>query len=63
VHTTTPAAYASLWSYLAGIDLLPTVTRRHAPLDDPLEEMLADPTLLTGNREFLEAVVTGRVRL
>jgi hypothetical protein len=28
-----------------------------------LEEMLAEPTLLSGNREFLEAVLAGRVRL
>jgi 8-oxo-dGTP diphosphatase len=28
-----------------------------------LDEMLAEPTLLSGNREFLEAVIEGRVRL
>lgn len=28
-----------------------------------LEEMLADPTLLAGNRDFLEAVIAGRVQL
>ena len=28
-----------------------------------LDEMLAEPTLLSGNRDFLEAVVAGRVRL
>lgn len=28
-----------------------------------LEQMLAEPTLLAGNREFLEAVLAGRVRL
>lgn len=28
-----------------------------------LDEMLAEPTLLAGNREFLEAVAAGRVRL
>ncbi len=27
-----------------------------------VEELLAEPTLLSGNREFLEAVVEGRVR-
>jgi len=28
-----------------------------------IEEMLVEPTLLSGNREFLEAVIAGRVRL
>ena len=28
-----------------------------------LDEMLAEPTLLSGNRDFLEAVVAGRVRV
>jgi 8-oxo-dGTP diphosphatase len=28
-----------------------------------VEEMLAEPTLLSGNREFLEAVLEGRVQL
>ena len=28
-----------------------------------LDEMLEEPTLLSGNREFLEAVIDGRVRL
>jgi hypothetical protein len=28
-----------------------------------LDEMLAEPTLLSGNREFLEAVIEGRVQL
>jgi predicted acetyltransferase len=39
---TTPQAYAALWAYLAGIDLHPRLTRRRAPLDDPLPHLLAD---------------------
>jgi predicted acetyltransferase len=38
----TPTAYASLWAFLAGIDLTPTLTRYRAPLDDPLQHIAAD---------------------
>ncbi len=48
VLATTPAAYAGLWAYLSGIDLLPEVIRRRAPLDDPLWHLLADPRALDG---------------
>ncbi|HEX6756177.1 MAG TPA: GNAT family N-acetyltransferase [Mycobacteriales bacterium] len=46
VFATTPSAYGALWSFLAGIDLHPVVTRRLAPLEDPLETMLVDPRAL-----------------
>ena len=42
VFTLTPTAYAALWSYLAGIDLHPRLSRDKAPLDDPLPHLLAD---------------------
>ena len=42
VFGTTPAAYAALWRFLAGIDLFPTVRRWHAPADDPLDAMVLD---------------------
>jgi predicted acetyltransferase len=42
VLATTPTAYAALWGFLAGIDLHPRVSRRLAPLDDPLRHMLLD---------------------
>jgi predicted acetyltransferase len=42
VHATTPEAYAALWSYLAGIDLTPRLTLYRAPLDDPLQHIVAD---------------------
>ena len=48
---------------LAEGDLVPHPVEVDEILWLSLEEMLADPTLLTGNREFLEAVVAGRVRL
>jgi predicted acetyltransferase len=42
VLATTPTAYASLWAFLAGIDLAPMLTRNRAPLDDPLQHIVAD---------------------
>ena len=46
VHATTPAAYAALWTFLAGIDLHPRMTRALGPLEDPLTQLLADPRAL-----------------
>lgn len=46
VYADTVPAYAALWSFLAGIDLHPRVSRRMAPLDDPLDHMLLDPRAL-----------------
>lgn len=42
VVATGPEAYGGLWSFLAGIDLHPVLTRDRAPLDDPLQLLLAD---------------------
>jgi len=42
VFATTPAAYATLWAYLAGIDLHPRLSRRMGPLDEPLQHLLLD---------------------
>jgi predicted acetyltransferase len=42
VFATTPAAYATLWAYLAGIDLHPRLSRRMSPLDEPLQHLLVD---------------------
>jgi predicted acetyltransferase len=42
VLATTPQAYASLWSFLAGIDLTPKLARNMAPIDDPLLHMVSD---------------------
>jgi len=42
VVTTTPEAYATLFSFLASIDLHPKLVRWRAPLDDPLQHMLLD---------------------
>jgi predicted acetyltransferase len=42
VLATSPAAYAALWAYLAGIDLTPRLSLNRAPLDDPLQHMIAD---------------------
>lgn len=48
---------------LAEGELVPHPVEVHEILWLSLEEMLAEPTLLSGNREFLEAVIAGRVRL
>jgi predicted acetyltransferase len=48
VLATTPAAYSALWQFLAGIDLVPNLSRRKAPLDDPLQQIVADGRALDG---------------
>lgn len=49
VFATTPQAYAALWQFLAGIDLVPNMSRRKAPLDDPLQQIVADGRALAGS--------------
>lgn len=49
VLATTPSAYAALWAFLFGIDLVPKLTRGKAPLDDPLQEIVTDPGALEGS--------------
>lgn len=44
--TATPAAHRSLWTYLLGIDLAPTVVIDKLALDDPLRHLLVDPRSL-----------------
>ena len=46
LHATTPAAYAALWAYLAGIDLHPKLRKDRSPLDDPVLHLLADARAL-----------------
>jgi predicted acetyltransferase len=46
VLATTPQAYAALWQFLAGVDLLPKLVRHRAPLDDPLQHLVADTRAL-----------------
>lgn len=54
----------SWWTVeLAAGDLVPHPVEVEEILWLTLDEMLAEPTLLSGNREFLEAVIAGRVRL
>lgn len=48
---------------LADGDLVPHPVEVDEILWMSLDEMLAEPTLLAGNRDFLEAVIAGRVRL
>ena len=46
VHATSPEAYAALWAYLVGIDLMPYLNRNKGPLDDPLLHLAANPRAL-----------------
>ncbi|TKJ33931.1 GNAT family N-acetyltransferase [Blastococcus sp. CCUG 61487] len=46
VRSTTPAAYAALWSYLLSLDLVRTVETSMASVDDPLRHLLQDPRAL-----------------
>jgi predicted acetyltransferase len=46
VDATDPAAYARLWRFLLDLDLVRTLRRSTAPVDDPLRHLLADPRAL-----------------
>jgi len=46
VRATTPTAYAALWRYLLGVDLVRTLEAPDASPDDPLQHLLADPRAL-----------------
>ncbi|MFQ1000759.1 GNAT family N-acetyltransferase [Modestobacter sp. SSW1-42] len=46
VRAATPAAYAALWRFLLGVDLVRTVEAPYASVDDPLRHLLADPRAL-----------------
>jgi len=66
VHRSVTAWGTSLawWTVaLADGDLVPHPVEVDEILWLTLDEMLDEPTLLSGNREFLEAVIEGRVRL
>lgn len=66
VHRSVTAWGTSLawWTVeLAEGDLVPHPVEVEEILWLTLDEMLAEPTLLSGNRDFLEAVIEGRVRL
>lgn len=39
---TTPAAFAGLWRFLLGIDLVDEIKAEERPLDEPIEHILAD---------------------
>jgi predicted acetyltransferase len=39
----TPAAYAALWGFVLGVDLIKTVIAEHRRVDEPLVHMLAEP--------------------
>lgn len=43
MHTTTPAAFAGLWRFLLGLDLIDRVQAHLRPMDEPLELILEDP--------------------
>ena len=43
---TTPQAYASVWSFLANLDLVPVLRRRIGPLDEPFQHQITNPRAL-----------------
>lgn len=43
INTDLPAGYTALWEYLAGLDLVNTITVLNRPPDDPILHLLADP--------------------
>jgi predicted acetyltransferase len=57
--STTPNAYAGLWRFVLGIDLMATVLTEERPVDEPLRHLLADPRAL----ETVEVVDRSWVRL
>jgi predicted acetyltransferase len=42
MFASTPQAYAALWEYLVGLDLVRSVERFHGPVDEPLTYLVAD---------------------
>lgn len=42
LHALTPEAYAGLWRFVLGIDLVAKISASNRPLDEPLRWMLAD---------------------
>ncbi len=46
----TPVAYAALWQYLLGVDLVNSVQCSNRPVDEPLRWLLADPRRLRMTR-------------
>lgn len=43
VTAATPQAYAATWRFILNLDLIHTVTKRIAPVDEPLQHMVTDP--------------------
>jgi len=50
LFTATPEAYAALWQYLFGLDLIVNVQCHSRPVDEPLRWLLADPRRLRVTR-------------
>lgn len=43
IAATDPAAYAAVWKFLLGLDLVRRVSRRRGPVDEPLQHLVANP--------------------
>ncbi|MFJ2176041.1 GNAT family N-acetyltransferase [Streptomyces sp. NPDC087851] len=43
LHAADPVAYATLWRFLAGIDLTSSIRVRSRPVDDPFRYLVSDP--------------------
>ncbi len=51
VEADSAVGYARLWRYLANLDLVRTFSVRRAPLDHPLQYLVADPRAIVTRRE------------
>lgn len=47
IEAAEPSAYAGLWRFLLDLDLVRKFTRGHAPVDEPLRYLVADPRMIT----------------
>ena len=47
IEAAQPSAYGSLWRFLLDLDLVRKFTRGHAPVDEPLRYLVADPRMIT----------------
>jgi predicted acetyltransferase len=47
IEAAEPSAYAALWRFLLDLDLVRAFIRPHAPVDEPLRYLVADPRMIS----------------
>ena len=47
IEASEPSAYAALWRFLLDLDLIRKFKRGHAPVDEPLRYLVADPRMIS----------------